>query len=182
MKQITLKIAAGQAEEIAVVGDYVRIHSASVQVRIEDDANGVDATIEQGDALNLRPFKRLRVSHADASEQAITLLIGNQTSADSARVGGSMQISAFTNNGAAVQSSAAVTVDAQILAANLARGYLALQNIGAADIFFTIDGGTADANGFKLGGGQMIVYDTWVPTGEIRATSSGASTLAYCEA
>lgn len=101
---------------------------------------------------------------------------------DLQRIVGTVEVSSLTNNGAATQASAATGADAQILAANASRRYLALQNIGAADIYFTIDGGAADATGLKLGAGQMIVYDAWVPTGAIRAYSASASTLAYCEA
>lgn len=95
MKQITLKIAAGNTEEIGVSGDYVRVKTASVAVRIEAESGQVDATIEQGDALNLKPFNRLRVSHSSAEEQTITLMIGNGTSSDSSKVGGSIAISSL---------------------------------------------------------------------------------------
>lgn len=187
MKQITLKIAAGQAEDIAVVGDYVRIHSTSVQVRVEDDANGVDATIEQGDALNLRPFSRLRVSHADAAEQTVTLLIGNGTSADSSKVGGAVAVSSMPATAQAMTQSAPAVglASAQILAAKEDRRFLMLQNTHAsAKIHVNLTGAAAAAaNGIMLSPGASLVLDVCVPSGAITAISDvDAITITAVEA
>lgn len=184
MKQITLKIQAGQTEEIGVVGDYVRIKTASVQVRIQVESGDVDATIEQGDALNLKPFTRLVISHADAAEQTITLLIGDGTSADSAKVGGSVSVSNFP--AVAVQSMSVglrtvVGVGATntaVLAAQ-ARKYCLVQNIGAGKIWFRFGGSAAVDDGVLLLPGAAMVFDVVVPNDAINAISDVAGTKIF---
>lgn len=187
MKSITLKIAAGNPEDVAVSGDYVRIKSASVPVRIEAENGQVDATIEEGDALNLKPFTRLRVSHADAAEQTITLLIGDGTSSDSARVGGSVNVSAMPRVDVATmpavarpmtQTANAVGVaSAQLVAANAARRFLLIQNTdAAADVFLNVAGAAAVLNqGIKLSPGASVLFDVATPDGAVFAIASAAT-------
>lgn len=182
MKPINLKIAAGSAEEIAVVGDYVRVKTASVPVRIEVENGEADDTIEQGDALNLKPFTRLRVSHSDAAEQTIVLQIGNGTSADSSKVGGSIEVSAMPAAAVPVTQTPVVTgADAQVLAANATREFLRLQNTGAVDVFVTYDGSAATAAGIKISPGGSELYDVRLPAGAVRAYSASAGALVVVE-
>ena len=163
MKSITLKIAPGSFEEPGLVGDYVRIKSASVPVRIETESGQVDAIIEQGDALNLKPFTRLRVSHSDASEQTITLLIGNGTSADSAKVGGSLAVASLPSVAVPFTQTAPVMglASALIVAANASRRFLWLQNNHAsAEIRLGMAGGAAVAGaGPRLSPGASVLLD-----------------------
>jgi hypothetical protein len=163
VKQITLKIAAGNAEEIGVVGDYVRIKTAQVPVRIEADKGQVDATIEEGDALNLQQFTRLRVSHSDAAEQTVTLLIGNGTSADSSKVGGSMAVASMPDVAVPFTQTAPVMglASAAIVAANASRRFLWLQNNHAsAEIRLGMAGGAAVAGaGPRLSPGASVLLD-----------------------
>lgn len=179
MKSITLKIAAGNPEDIGVSGDYVRIKSASVPVRIEAENGQVDATIEEGDALNLKPFTRLRVSHADAAEQTITLLIGNGTSSDSARVGGSIAVAELPAVAVAMtQTANAVGVaSAQLVAANAARRFLLIQNTdAAANVFLNVAGAAAVLNqGVKLSPGASVLFDVATPGGAVFAIASAAT-------
>lgn len=187
MKSITLKIAAGNPEDIGVSGDYVRIKSASVPVRIEAENGQVDATIEEGDALNLKPFTRLRVSHADAAEQTVTLLIGNGTSADSAKVGGSVAVSYMPATAQAMTQSAPAVglASAQILAAKPDRRFLMLQNKHAsAKIHVNLTGAAAAAaDGIMLSPGASLVLDVCVPSGAITAISDvDAITITAVEA
>lgn len=195
MKSITLKIAAGNPEDIGVSGDYVRIKSASVPVRIEAENGQVDATIEEGDALNLKQFTRLRVSHADAAEQAITLLIGNGTSSDSARVGGSIDVSTMPAVNVATmpavdvatmpavarpmtQTASAVGVaSAQLVAANAARRFLLIQNTdAAASVFLNVAGAAAVLDqGVELPPGASVVFDVATPAGAVFAIASAAT-------
>jgi len=180
MKQITLKIAAGSAEEIGVVGDYVRIKTASVPVRIESESGQVDATIEEGDALNLKPFTRLRVSHSDAAEQTLTLLIGNGTSADSSKVGGSLAVASMPATAEAMTQAAPVVgvASVQILAANPARRFLMVQNNDpAADVYVNVAGAAASAaTGVKLAPGASVVLDVCTPSAAIFAIASAVMT------
>lgn len=184
MRQITLKVQAGKVEEIAVDGDYVRVKSAGVPVRIEAESGQVDATIEQGDALNLKPFKRLRVSHSDAAEQTITLMIGNGTSADSAKVGGQVSVSGDVST--VVKSSVIYGKNTAVIGTvgSSVRGipptprrYIFLQNLGTTDIFLMF-GANAELNkGYKLVPDASLTFDTWCPNDMLYAISSAAGGL-----
>lgn len=187
MKSITLKISPGVPESIAIVGDYIRLKSAGVPVRIQSESGDVDATVEQGDALNLEPFSRVIVSHADAAEQTVTMLIGNGTSADSAKVGGSVAVSYMPATAQAMTQSAPAVglASAQILAAKPDRRFLMLQNKHAsAKIHVNLTGAAAAAaDGIMLSPGASLVLDVCVPSGAITAISDvDAITITAVEA
>lgn len=187
MRAITLKIAPGQSQDVAVSGDYVRVKTAGVSVRIEAGLGAVDATVEQGDALNLKPFESLKISHASGVDQTITLLIGNGTSADSAKVGGAIEVTklpaineisklptppaqafAFAQAAPAVGLASAV-----IRAAKADRRFLMIQNKHAtAKIHINLTGAAAAAaDGILLSPGAAMVLDVCVPNAEITAIS-----------
>jgi hypothetical protein len=184
MRQMLLKIPVGQAVEVGAVGDYVRIKSAVVAVKVEAPDNNEFAEVEQGDALNLKKFERLRISHSALTEQDVTVLIGNGTSADSAKVGGSFAIAgAVAISGgvivaqptvtAAAQSSLSVTnASAQLLPARAGRKYLFIQNKSATGkIWINLTGIAASAaNGVEIGpGGYYESNSAWCAPGAITA-------------
>lgn len=179
MRTITAKIAAGGFDEFQAVGDYIRIKSASVAVRLEIDNGSTDATLEEGDALNLKPFTRIRVSHTDAAEQTIVLLIGLGETADGAKVGGSVTVNSMPAGAVAMtQTANAVGVaSAQLVAANASRRLLMIQNNdAAADVFLNVAGAAAVLNqGVKLGPGDSITLDVWTPSAAVFAIASVAT-------
>lgn len=177
MRQIKLKIGVGSGEDIAVVGDYVRVKSAGVPVRIESGDGAVDATIEEGDALNLKQFDRLRVSHDSGAEQEITLLIGNGTSADGSKVGGSLEVSSRASS--YDQKNVVVNVaSVLLLAANSARRFLLVQNNHSAfNLWLNLKGAAATTNGVKLPPGGSILLDSACPTGAIYAIGETAANM-----
>lgn len=175
MRAITLKIGAGKSEDVAVSGDYVRVKTAGVSVRIEAGLGAVDATVEQGDALNLKPFQSLKISHASGVDQTVTLLIGNGTSSDSAKVGGSVDVTSLPANGISINQISTPTIipiSTTILAENPARKFLLLQNNEAATIVYLGIGVAAVIGvGVKLAPGASLLLDKWVPKGQINAIS-----------
>lgn len=175
MRAITLKIGAGKSEDVAVSGDYVRVKTAGVSVRIEAGLGAVDATVEQGDALNLKPFESLKISHASGVDQTVTLLIGNGTSSDSAKVGGSVDVTSLPANGISINQISTPTIipiSTTILAENPARKFLLLQNNEAATIVYLGIGVAAVIGvGVKLAPGASLLLDKWVPKGQINAIS-----------
>lgn len=178
MKSITVKIAAGKSEEFALVGDYVRIKTASVPVRIETNSGGVDATIEQGDALNLSRFERLTLSHSDAGDQTFVLLIGNGTSSDSSKVGGNIAVSAMPSRAVPLsQTSVAVGVaSVQVAAASAVRSLLLIQNTstGGQDIFVNLGAAAAAVTDLKMAQGASLLLDVATPSGAVNAIASAA--------
>lgn len=171
MKQITLKILPGSVEEFGITGDYVRVKSASVPVRVEVENGQVDATIEEGDALNLKPFNRLRVSHSDAAEQTVVLFVGNGTSADGAKVGGSVAINSLpANNGDVSQSSFMATNGgaSDAVAENLSRRFLLVQNTHASAVLYVAFGVDATtSNGMRITAGGSLLLDNFVPRSRV---------------
>ena len=176
MRQMTVKVSPGLAVDLGAVGDYVRIKKAAIAVRIESPDNGEFLDLDQGDSASLSRFERLRISHSDAAEQSIVLLIGNGTSADSSKVGGSVSIA-----GSAVgMSSAQVTVtnvSAQIAPANVSRRILCIQNNDAVgNVFVNLAGAAATVlNGIKIPPGGVLLLDNVVPSGAVTAIGSIAS-------
>lgn len=176
MKSYTIKIAAGQAFELAAVGNYIRVKTAAVALRVQSLENDVDIEIEQGEAALVMPFQRLRISHADAAEQSVILQIGNDSRVDSSKVAGSIAIATLPDvlleNGAYAQTNETIgVVSASLLAANAARRFLLLQNKHATgNVWVNLAGAAATtANGVKLSPGMSLLLDTFCPTGEIFA-------------
>ena len=182
MREYTVKIGAGTSEEIKVVGDYVRLKTASVAVRIESPDKGEFASIQEGDALNLSAFERIRISHSDAAEQTVTVLIGNGTSADSSKVGGSVAVLPTQAASAAMHDAVTVTnASGVILAANANRKYLLVQNRSlTGTVYINLNGATATTgtggNGIELLPKSSYESNSaWVSTADIMAIGSIAS-------
>ena len=188
MSTIAETIAAGAVAPFRITGHYLRLQEGT-GVTITFFRNGLEIAksvyVSQGYAAKIPSgFDRFDVSKQSGAGIPVRIFLGEEPGLeiDYAGATGAVAVSSMpAANGTATQASAATGADAQVLAANTARRYLALQNIGSADVFFTIDGGTADSTGFKLSAGQMVVYDAWVPSGAIRAYSATAGTLAYAE-
>lgn len=176
MRPYAVTIPAGSVEEFAVVGDYIRLKTASVPVQFVVEETGESIELEQGDAANLSAFKRVKVMHFSGANQAIVFYVGNGTSADSAKVGGSVAVSQLPV-AAVVQSAPAVgTASVQMLAANLARKLLLLQNgNAAAKVWVNLAGAAASsADGVLLAPGASLLLDVCCPTAAIFAISDTA--------
>lgn len=192
MRPYTIKIPAGESVEIAMPGNYLRVKSASVTLMLTVDETGESAEIEQGDALELSPFSRVKFSHSDAAEQTVKVLIGKNTRMFSSQVGGSVTVSGnveITNDvgnaipvsqvfaAAFTQAAVAVGVaSAQILAAKANRKFLLVQNNdAAANVFLNLTGAAATATDLKLPPGASIVLDQATPSAAITAIASAAT-------
>ena len=183
MRPYTIKIGVGEVYELAVVGDYVRIKTATVAVTIESPENNEQAELEQGDDISITAFSRLRIWHSSTAEQTVIIYIGKGTRAGSSKIGGSVSVSggsiSVSNiSGAFVNSAKTVTnVSAQLLAGNAARRFVMIQNKDpAGNIWVTLDGSAAtSANGVKLAPGASLILDVYAPIGEIMAIGDIAS-------
>ncbi|MHB1430404.1 MAG: hypothetical protein ACYCVW_17105 [Rhodocyclaceae bacterium] len=179
MRPYAVTIPAGSVEEFAVVGDYIRLKTASVPVQFVVEETGESIELEQGDAANLSKFRRVKVLHADAAQQAIVFYVGNGTSADSSKVGGSIGISSMPAVAVAMtQTANAVGVaSAQLVAANAARRFLLIQNTdAAANVFLNVAGAAAVLDqGIKLPPGASVLFDVATPSGAVFAIASAAT-------
>ena len=76
MRDLRLMIGAGQVEEVAAVGAYLRIKSASVPLLIEIEGGKSRFEIAKGGSANLMPFQRFSVSHSSGTDQAVVIAVG----------------------------------------------------------------------------------------------------------
>jgi hypothetical protein len=171
MRQITLKILPGETAEVAQVGNYVRIRSALVPLRIENPEASEVIEADQGDDFQFSDFQRLRISHLDGSEQEVKLIVSRNKKAGSSQVGGTVRLAgqqgAFTHNHETV-TDAAVSL---LAAANSTRRYLLIQNLDpAANMRIRLDGVDPTAiTGIRLGPGDSLELASFVPTGAVKA-------------
>lgn len=176
MRQLTVSVPAGSTVEIGARGDWVRLKSASVAVRLEDPEKQHWLDLDEGDAVNLKPFNRLKLSHASGSDQLVTLLIGDGTTSDSAKVGGTVSIG--DAQGAWSQSTVTVTnASGQLVAANAARRVLGVFNQSATGtVYLNLSGDAATvAGGVRLLPGESLLIDSYPPTEAVYAIGDIAS-------
>lgn len=175
MRTINLNIPASSFVDVARRGNYIRLKAAAAAVRIEANSGEVDALIEQGDALNLKRFDTFRVHNTTGADLPIELLVGDDTSADGAKIGGAVAVTlpvvAFSH--ATVTGSA---VSQTLKAANAGRKFLLIQNRDAAiNLFVGLDGAAATvAAGVKVAPGASLLLDVCVPSGAIAGICDGA--------
>ncbi|MHB1430381.1 MAG: hypothetical protein ACYCVW_16990, partial [Rhodocyclaceae bacterium] len=138
--------------------------------------------LEQGDAANLSKFRRVKVLHADAAQQAIVFYVGNGTSADSSKIGGSIAVSSLPSNAITMtQSTIDITAASSIVVPVKAnRKFLMMLNISdTITIWFNLRGGSATlGRGFKLSPGESLTLDVWVPDSYIAAIGTAAAVKA----
>ncbi len=162
--------------QLGAVGDYVRVKSSGVTLRIESPESGEFLDLSEGDSVELSPFKTLNLSHSDASDQSVILLIGNRTKSQSQQ---SVVMNPVRSGAASVHADSTVTTASGTLrAASATRRYLFIQNKHATgNIWINLNGATATtANGIKIPPGGF--YETgpgWVCTAAVTAIGDVAS-------
>lgn len=89
--------------------------------------------------------------------------------------------SAPLTSGAAVHDTETVSTSAvTIIAANGARKFLQIQNVGTYNkLACTIDGSTPviNGNGIQLNAGGAVMFDVFVPTGAVKCIGSASGTV-----
>lgn len=180
MRQLDIYVPTGESVEIAVKGDWVRLVTAAVTLRLDEPDAGHWLEMEQGDAVTLRAgFVRLKLTHSSGSGQTFTLLVGNGTTQDSAKIGGSVTVTGLPDEqGAYAQSTATVTnASGLLVAANAARRTLLISNQSATgNIYLNIAGAAATvAGGVKIAAGGVLLLDRYPPSGAIYAIGDIAS-------
>lgn len=179
MRPYKLKIPPGEQVEITAPGNYLRVKSAQVPVRVMSPENSEEAELDQGDAVDLSPFTVLMLSHSDAAEQSVTIYVGRGTRMVSSQVGGSVNVSSLPSPAVPV-TQAAVTVgvaSAQILAARAARRLLLVQNNDAtANVYLNLTGAAAAvAGGVKIAPGGSLLLDVATPSEAVTAIADVAT-------
>ena len=96
MREYRLSIAPGQTEEIAVEGQYFRIHDASVLMTVEtrpaDRKSAAIVTQAEGNDVKTAPFKALRIRHDNGAVQVIVLYVSDIGEIRSSAIAGTVTI------------------------------------------------------------------------------------------
>lgn len=183
MRTITLSINAGERIEFAASGNYLQVRQSAVDLIIEHPEKNEKIEVSQGDDFQFSDFKSLYVTNLGATNEVIKFTISKDKKAGSAKVGGSVNVAGSVTlaNGGMTQGRASVTnVNQQVLAGDIGRRYLLIQNNDAGAVLrVTIDGNAATASqGFRIAAGDSLEIATFAPTGAINCmmeTATGAA-------
>lgn len=188
LRTITYIIPAGEALDIAIDADYVRVRQSAVALYVEND-EGDRVELSEGDDVTEWPIKRLRVSHDSGVAQTVKLTLGKGVRNSSAKVGGSLSIAGGVdvnnfpaNNGAVYQTRGSIGNGAsvQIRPANLARRYLLIQNNDTSAVMRVRFANAAAADiGLRLGPGDSLEFQGWVPTDAVHCIMETAPAVTY---
>lgn len=128
LRQISFKLLTGQSEEVAALGDYIRVKaSGGGLVRVSTNEQDV-FELEEGEDASVQKFKRLKVENLTGTDILVKLMIGLNAKSGSAKLSGAVSVS--NSNGTFNQTiySHPGGVNAVILNANPARRYLLIRN------------------------------------------------------
>lgn len=174
MKPYNIVVPTGQASEFAVGGNYIRLKSASVPITFNVFETGESITLDAGDDVHLSPFTRLSLSHSSGIDVPIVFYVGNDTSAGSSKIGGSIVLSG--QQGGLNFSLVVLTASVSLLAlpANSNRRILLLQNKHASAVVWVGFGITPvnSSRDLRLKSGEGILFDSFCPSSAIYLMSN----------
>jgi len=160
-KIYTFAVGANSVYQLDVIGDYFKILSADGALDIKAEWGELKGLIA-GQGLEETPFSRLTITDASGAANNVRLYIGDEKFIDG--LAGSVSVSqavvprssAFSNLNKTVTNASG-----QLLAANLARQYLLIQNKDTAgNLYVGFGAGAATvANGVRIipGGALELV-------------------------
>lgn len=179
--QQNITINAGQPVEINQRGDFFRLlGSINSDIQVDFYRNGK----EVAEATNIGGgyaekfgefFDRVVIKSASTQPISFTIRLGNEVYFDAPPTGA---VNVQNVRGPATQAAATVTTaSAQLLATNAARRFLLIQNKDPAGVIWLNFAGAAatQANGVRIGPGDSLSLEAWVPTGAIFAIGDIAS-------
>jgi len=170
-------IGAGLVSTRLFSGAYFNILSSTGAIDVRTDKVNLKGLIA-GQGFEKQPFTRLEITDASGATNTIRYVIADEGFI--AGLTGNMTISSIVpvQSGSFVNAQATVTnASAQIVAANAARKYLAIQNNDTVGIVYIGFGAAAvtAANGLKIAPGGSYELSDVQSTQAIRAIGSIAS-------
>lgn len=184
MRIYEIKIAPNSIYELAANGDYVRVRTSLVDLNIENPEFSEKIIASSGDAYEFTQFKRLQISHNDAAEQTVQLIISKGKKADSSKIGGSITLAGGVAVASQVPAQATgantqktvTNASASLVAANAAREYLLIQNKDASgNIYINFGAAATVANGVLIPPKSTFILDSNILTAQIFAIGDIAS-------
>lgn len=172
----TVTINAGETKEFYEVSDFFRILTASQPLTVTFYFQGAEVAKAEGvgggyaERFQTGQFDRFKIKSDTTQTVQFAARLGNQIFYD---------LPPFGNvNGAFSQTQKTVTnASAQLLAANLFRRYLIIQNKDATGSVYLKFGATAatTANGIRIAPGGAYEITGFAPTDQIQAIGDIAS-------
>lgn len=188
-----VSIPAGQTVQLFVNADYLRIKTANIPFRFSTK-NGDNFSIKQGDEVSINSFEYVYIKNESASDEIIELFTGKSERVGSAELSGAVSIAGAVELGAATLAALeTVTLDparatgantqktvtnasASLVAANLTREYLLIQNKDASgNIYINFGAAATIANGVLIPPNGTFVLENNMLTAQIFAIGNIAN-------
>lgn len=173
-------VAANGLYRLTVAGEYFKILSSTADVEVTADFGRL-GPIRTGQGLEKTPFKYLNFRDLSGAGNALVIVIGDENFVDG--ISGAAEVTRNVVPKSPNFSSTAKTVanaSAGLVAANLARQYLLIQNNHAsASLFLGFGAGPALlTGGLRVVPGGFAEFSSCVPTSAIHAIGDIASNTA----
>lgn len=179
MRDYSLTIAANGSDRRAVLGNFIKVKTASVELRVRaEDKDGqsvADLLMSQGAYVNLpAEFQTVRIENPTGSSTTATLIIGRGV-VDDSQLSGEVTIGQGQTLAAANHSL--TTTASEILAASTTRRSLIIQNIDASIDVYIGPSGVTSSTGLKLAAGQSVTIDKAAAAAVYAVAASGAPAI-----
>lgn len=178
-KKYTFDLQANGALRFPISGSFVRVISALGLFDIASDNTAIDnATIADG--WKDKPFTFLYLKDRSGAANTVTIVVSDEEFLNAPATSTAISANKTTQVGGAVHTAPAVGVGSgQLLAANPARQWLLIQNVGTVDIWirFGATAAVAGAPCIRIPPGGDRECDSTTSTQAIQAiaASAGAS-------
>lgn len=172
MRRFKLNLPAGQLVPLTVRGDYLRVISGSAEFQIQPDTSHSLSGMQSGMAYTTdKTFNELKLTSDVTQDVEIMAGLG-RVDDNRSSISGTVDTA---SKGATVASSGETvgTSAVEILAADVQRRGLVIQNNSSADNIFIGGAGVTTSNGLKVSAGNALVLDK-APQGAIYAIGDNA--------
>ncbi len=175
MRDYKQTIPAGSEVAIIARGSFIKLKQANVELRVravnQDGRNVADLLMSKGaDASLAEEYVQIKIGNTSENSQTATLILGSGRVDDSQLTG-----EVLVKQGQTVKTSQvnAGTTAAELLAADLDRLSVTIQNKAAADSVFIGDSTVTTGNGLEIVADSGITIDK-AAAGELWIVSEGA--------
>lgn len=169
-------IPAGQSRQLQASGSFFRVMTATGLLEVIGDTFGSLYPLDVGQGLRGQEYTSLTLKNRSGSTITGTILVTDGEFIDT-KLTGSV---AVTNNGGVFSMSAfsLTTASVVLLAENLNRRYLLVQNNSASNaLYVRLDGQAATAtSGLRIASGGSLEIFNYVPTSAITGFGSSLGT------
>lgn len=175
-KKYPITLGANGTQRLLVSGNYFKILAATGAVDVRSDFGRMDSLIF-GQGLEKTPFSYLEFRDASGAANNLTIFIGDENFIDGQTGNFAVTATVPVRSASFVNANPTVTTaSAQLIAANVNRAYLLIQNKDASgQIYINFGFAATVANGVQISPGGAYELSGNVSTQQIFAIGSIAS-------